>query len=106
MAVYSSFILDELAGLNPELVPSCDECGDDPAFLAENTGVVTTIQGPSGDGGQYGKQTNWAIPIEASSAATDFVEFMMSDGYEAWIAMAPEGKVPTAWARRMSPTRT
>ncbi|MGH3353735.1 MAG: ABC transporter substrate-binding protein [Nocardioides sp.] len=94
MAVYSSFILDELAGLNPELKPSCDECADNPAFLAENSGVVTGIAGPSGEPAQFGKQTNWTIPVEAHSDAAGFVEFMMSDGYEDWIAMAPEGKVP------------
>lgn len=95
MAVFSSFILDELAGLHPEFVPTCEECANDPAFLAKNTGVVTAIEGPSGSTGQYGKQTNWAIPVESSPAAVDFVEFMMSDGYEDWISMAPEGKVPT-----------
>ncbi|WP_341994713.1 extracellular solute-binding protein [Microbacterium sp. LWH7-1.2] len=94
MAVFSSFILDELAGLRADLTPSCPECAADPAFLAKNTGVVTTITGPDGTEGQYGKQTNWAIPVDASPAAVDFVEYMMSDGYEAWLAMAPEGKVP------------
>ncbi|WP_102157591.1 ABC transporter substrate-binding protein [Zhihengliuella halotolerans] len=94
MAIFSSFILDELAGLNPDFVPTCDEC-DEAAYLAENTGVVTTLNGPNGGSGQYGKQTNWAIPVESSPAAVDFVEFMMSDGYESWLSMAPEGKVPT-----------
>ena len=104
MVVFSSFLLDELAGLNPDLEPTCDECADDPAYLAKNSGVVTKIAGPSGEPAQFGKQTNWAIPLDAAPEASDFVEYMMSDGYEAWIGMAPEGKVPARQGTSDDPT--
>ncbi|WP_460959041.1 ABC transporter substrate-binding protein [Parasphingorhabdus pacifica] len=104
MAVYSSYLLDELAGLQPDLVPSCDECVSDPAYLAKNSGVVTTITGPDGAKSQFGKQANWAITADASAPADDFVAYMMSEGYEEWIAMSPEGKVPNRQGTRTDPT--
>ena len=48
MIIWSTFILDEMAGLRNDALPSCPECKKDPAFLAKNSGVVTAIQGPSG----------------------------------------------------------
>ncbi len=95
MIIWSSFILDELAGLRNDAAPTCPECGDDPAFLAKNSGVVTAIQGPSGEPATFGEVTSWTIPAEAASdSAKEFVEYMMTDGYEPWIAIAPEGKIP------------
>ncbi|QIG44882.1 extracellular solute-binding protein [Nocardioides anomalus] len=96
MLIWSSFILDELAGLRNDALPTCAECADDPSYLAKNSGVVTSIQGPSGDEpATFGEITSWTIPAEASSdPAKKFVEYMMTDGYEPWIAIAPEGKIP------------
>ena len=96
MVIWSSFILDELAGLRNDAAPSCPECGDDPAFLAKNSGVVTALQGPSGDEpATFGEITSWTIPAEASTdPAKEFIEYLMTDGYEPWIAIAPEGKIP------------
>ena len=34
MMIWSPFILDELAGLRNDALPTCDECADDPLFLA------------------------------------------------------------------------
>ena len=48
MIIWSTFILDEMAGLRNDALPTCPECKNDPAFLAKNSGVVTAIQGPSG----------------------------------------------------------
>lgn len=95
MIIWSSFILDELAGLRNDAAPTCPECGSDPGFLAKNSGVVTSIQGPSGEPATFGEVTSWTIPAEASTdSAKQFVEYMMTDGYEPWIAIAPEGKIP------------
>jgi multiple sugar transport system substrate-binding protein len=106
MVVWSSFILDEMAGLRADALPSCPECVADPAFLARNSGVVTAVAGPDGDeGAQFGEVVSWAITIDAQDAATDFVEFMMEDGYEQWIGFAPEGKVPTRQGTADEPTR-
>jgi multiple sugar transport system substrate-binding protein len=96
MAVWSTFLLDELAGLRNDAKPSCPECVADPTFLARNTGVVTALRGPDGTApAQFGEVVNWAITSEATSdLAQQFVQFMMSDGYVDWLAFAPEGKFP------------
>jgi multiple sugar transport system substrate-binding protein len=106
MFVWSSFVLDELAGLRDDAKPTCPECADDPGFLAENTGVVTSIAGPDGSGpAQFGEITSWTVTADANAeAAQKFIEYMMSDGYEDWIAIAPEGKVPVRAGTADDPT--
>jgi multiple sugar transport system substrate-binding protein len=96
MVIWSSFILDEMAALRDDAMPTCPECKRDEAFLAENSGIVTSIQGPSGsEPATYGEVTSWTILSDsATDQATQFVEYMMTDGYEPWIAIAPEGKIP------------
>jgi len=96
MVVWSSFLLDELAGLRSDALPTCPECKKDPAYLAKNTGVIGPVSGPSGRPTQFGQVVSWAITHDANkSAAKQFVEYMMSDAYTDWLALAPEGKVPT-----------
>ncbi|MFC4011713.1 ABC transporter substrate-binding protein [Nonomuraea purpurea] len=97
MMIWSSFILDELAGLRKDALPSCRECRADPQWLAENTGVVTALKGPDGSApAQYGEIVSWAITRDAAKdPAARFVSYMMNEGYERWIGMAPEGKFPT-----------
>ena len=96
MTVWSTFILDEMAGLREDAKPSCPECEADPTFLAKNTGIVTALQGPEGTTPTvYGEVTSWVVTAAAStSPAQRFVEYVMNEGYEPWIAIAPEGKVP------------
>jgi ABC-type glycerol-3-phosphate transport system substrate-binding protein len=109
MTVWSSFLLDEMAGLREEFTPSCDECADDPGWLAENTGVVPVVEGPSagGDGGDaagYVEFVSWGITDGADPETADFVQYMMSDAYVDWLAMAPEGKVPVRTGTADDPT--
>ena len=96
MLIWSSFILDEMAGLRKDALPTCPQCKSDPTYLAKNSGVVTSIEGPSGSGpATFGEITSWTIPSEASTdAAKKFVNYMMTDGYQPWIKIAPEGKIP------------
>src|SRR5215207_333563 len=96
MIIWSTFILDEMAGLRNDALPTCPECKKDPGFLAKSSGVVTSIQGPSGSApATFGEITSWAITADGGSdPAKEFVEYMLTDGYEPWIAIAPEGKVP------------
>ena len=96
MLIWSSFILDEMAGLRKDASPTCPQCKSDPAFLAKNSGVVTAIQGPSGSGpATFGEITSWTIASDsATEPAKKFVNYMMTDGYQPWIAIAPEGKIP------------
>lgn len=95
MMVWSTFILDELAGLREDAKPTCPEC-EEPGWLAENSGIVTSIQGPSGtEPVTFGEITSWVVPAEANTEkAEEFITYMMNDGYLPWIAIAPEGKVP------------
>jgi multiple sugar transport system substrate-binding protein len=106
MIVWSSFLLDELAGLRDDALPTCPECADDPLFLAENSGVVTAIQGPSAsEPSQFGEVVSFVISTDAQTEeAQQFVEFMMSDGYVDWLALAPEGKFPTRLGTTDNPT--
>ena len=106
MIVWSSFILDELAGLRDDALPTCEECTEDPLFLAENSGVVTAIQGPSGDApSQFGEMVSFVISADApTEEAQQFVEFMMSDGYVDWLDIAPEGKFPTRLGNADNPS--
>ena len=46
MIIWSTFILDEMAGLRNDALPTCPQCKTDPPFLAKNSGMVTAIQGP------------------------------------------------------------
>ena len=95
MAIWSTFLLDELAGLRNDALPSCPECQADPRFLASNTGIVAAIEGPDGGPAVFGEVSSWAIPVDANAeAAQQFVQFMLSDGYQDWLAIAPEGKYP------------
>ncbi|WP_294564891.1 ABC transporter substrate-binding protein [uncultured Arthrobacter sp.] len=105
MTVWSSFMLDELAGLRNDALPTCPECGDNPRFLAENTGIVSAIQGPDGEEpAGYGEVVSWNILNDASAEATDLVTFMMSEGYEDWLGVAPEGKLPVRLGTADAPT--
>lgn len=97
MIIWSSFLLDEMAGLRKDALPSCTECKSVRSFLAQNSGVVTSIQGPDGSTpSSYGEVVSWATTTSApKDSAAKFIEFMMSDDYLKWIGIAPEGKVPT-----------
>lgn len=106
MLIWSSFILDEMAGLRKDALPTCPQCRSDHAFLAKNSGVVTSIQGPSGsDPVTFGEITSWTIPADsATTPAEKFVKYMMTDGYLPWIRIAPEGKIPVRTGEKAGST--
>ena len=95
MIIWSTFLLDELAGLRSDALPTCPQCRHDSTFLARNTGLVTAVQGPDGTHPVgYGEIACWAFFAGHKTAASDYVRFMMSDGYRDALAIAPEGKYP------------
>ena len=106
MAIWSTFLLDELAGLRNDAKPSCAECKSDPEFLAKNTGVVAAVTGPDGtEPAQFGEVSSWAITATAKAEPSQqFIEYMLSDGYTDWIAIAPEGKFPVRSGTADKPT--
>jgi len=105
MIIWSSFLLDELAGLRNDALPTCPQCREDKAWLAENSGVVTAITGPSGsEPTQFGEVTNFSIIKDGNTdGAKQFVEYMMSDGYVQWLGFAPEGKFPVRAGTKDNP---
>ena len=104
MAIWSTFLLDELAGLRNDAKPSCAECKKDPKFLAANTSVVAAIAGPDGQPAQFGEVSSWAITATAKTEPSQkFVEYMLGDGYLDWIAIAPEGKYPVRAGTKENP---
>lgn len=109
MTLWSTYILDEMAGLRDDALPSCPQCASDPAFLAKNSGVALGVAGPNGKGGagSYGEISGFVPVAEGNSAgARKFIEYMMSTGYEQWLSMAPEGKVPMRTGTADEPGRS
>jgi multiple sugar transport system substrate-binding protein len=96
MVIWSSFLLDELAGLRNDALPTCPQCESDPQWLAKNSGVVATLQGPNGTApAAFGEIVSWSVLNDANPKTKELVSYMMSDGYLEWLGIAPEGKVPT-----------
>src|SRR5215216_872757 len=106
MVIWSSFLLDELAGLSNDARPTCPQCQRDPSFLARNSGIVTAITGPDGTApSQFGELTCFAITKDADKDAAKLVEFLMDDGYLDWLGLAPEGNFLNDTATTDQPTK-
>ncbi len=95
MVIWSPSILDELGGLRDSAPVTIS---DDPTTtdLANATGFSTVISGPgNADGAAYADVRYLGITADANtSAAQEFVEFVLSEGYGQWLSQAPEGKFP------------
>ncbi len=95
MIVWSSFILDELAGLRDSAPPTVN---DDPTSreLAGMTGVVTTFSGPSNPGGAAWADIRYlGVTTNADTdPAIEFVKYALNEGYAQTLSIAPEGKFP------------
>jgi multiple sugar transport system substrate-binding protein len=106
MVMWSPFILDELAGLRNDVPVTAF---DDPTSpkLAENTGFVTRVAGPSNPGGAgWASVTYLGITVDADTAkAQDFVQYLLSDGYLDWLSFAPEGFFPVRRGTQDEPTK-
>ncbi|GAA1561202.1 ABC transporter substrate-binding protein [Kribbella lupini] len=107
MVVWSSFLLDELAGLREDALPSCEPCAKDKGWLARNTGVVTAVQGPDGaEPAQFGEVTGWTVTKTAKADASEqLVRYMLDQGYEDWFGMAAEGKFPVRHGTAADPDK-
>jgi multiple sugar transport system substrate-binding protein len=108
MIFWSPFLLDAMAGLRDDAVPTCPECRKDPAFLARNSGLVGALS--SGARGaapaQFGELSSWGITANANTdAAGRFVEYMLSDGYLPWLSLSPQGKYPVRTGDAGDPER-
>jgi multiple sugar transport system substrate-binding protein len=95
MMFWSPFLLDGMAGLRDDTKPSCKQCKDNTAFLAENSGLVGPLAGAAGEPSQFGSVSTFNITVDAPTEdAQALVEFMMSDGYVRWLGLSPQGKYP------------
>lgn len=92
MLLFSTHILDELAGLDPATPATCPECTDTPDFLAQNTGFVTVL---GDEPRQYGAVLSYGIPTGADGeAAQEYIEFVLDEGYADTLGVATEGRIP------------
>ena len=108
MVFWSPLLLDAMAGLRADAVPTCPQCRADPAFLAHHSGLVGALQ--NGDGttpaAQFGELSSWGIATGAHiEAASRFVDYMLSDGYLRWLALSPQGKYPVRTGDDADPER-
>lgn len=96
MVVWSPFILDEMAGLRQDALPNCPECRDNPAFLAESSGIVPAFAGPSGEPAQYGQVSYFGIGGGSQNVegAQEFLTWLLDEAYLEWLSIAPEGMTP------------
>jgi multiple sugar transport system substrate-binding protein len=95
MIIWSPFILDEMAGLREDALPTCPECEENPAFLAENSGLVGAISGGGAEPAQYGQISHFGIGPDADvESASQFISYLLTDGYLDWLGISPEGKFP------------
>ena len=94
MILWSPFLLDAMAGLNDEAVPTCPQCGSDPAYLAKHSGLVGPLGSAGAPPAQFGTISTWGITRDAAPGAQRFVRYLLSDGYLRWLAISPQGKYP------------
>ena len=108
MLLFSTHVLDELANLDDAVPPSCAECADDPAFLAEHSGFITVLEPPPGaaqDAAQFGATLAYAVPAHAAAdEARQYIEYVMSEGYTDTLAVATEGRLPLRTGTPENPT--
>lgn len=105
----SPAILPDLAGLDEGALPSCSECTATDGginYLAPNTGIVTDIRGPDGSPTSFGNIRSLGITSAADrTPAQTFAEFWFNEGYERWLAVDSERKVPMRLGTESEPRR-
>ena len=96
MIMTSPDFLLQLAGLETDAVPTCPECAGNAAFLAENSGILTTIAGNDGaTTANYGAMRLMGVTKEAErETAVIFTNFWFNKGYEQWLSVDSQRKVP------------
>lgn len=88
MLFYSSYVMDDLAGLQEGVEPTVAE-------LASKTGFASRMVGASGDEATYGQLVTLGIFEGTDTEATSkWVEYLLTDGYLDILNIAPNGKMP------------
>jgi multiple sugar transport system substrate-binding protein len=99
-------MLAGLAGLGA--TPPCPECVINPSFLAENSGIVTHITGTGNQATptSFGEMTVLGMTSVADrQTAVSFADYWFNQGYEQWLAVETERKVPMRWGTQAAPRR-
>jgi multiple sugar transport system substrate-binding protein len=106
MMFWSQFLIDGTAGLRADTKPSCKECKKNPAFLAENSGLVGPLAGSAGTPSQFGQVSTTNISVDAPTEdAQALAEFMLNEGYTRWLALSPQGKYPVRFGDSEDPEK-
>jgi multiple sugar transport system substrate-binding protein len=106
MMFWSPFLLDGMAGLRADTKPTCPQCKKNPAFLAENSGLVGPLTGSGGEPSQFGQVSTFNIGVDAPiEDAQALVEYMMNEGYTRWLALSPQGKYPVRFGDSQDPEK-
>jgi len=88
--------LSLIAATDGELAPSCAEC-DFAGYLASNSGLSTTLRG---DGAlaveaSFGQVNVVGATVAAQKdIASDFMTFLLGDGYRLWLSSSPATRIP------------
>jgi multiple sugar transport system substrate-binding protein len=103
MLLFSTHILDELANLDEAVPPSCEQCADDPEFLAESSDFITVLD--ENYPAQFGATLAYAVPARANAdEARQYVEYVLGEGYADTLAVATEGRLPLRTGTPENPT--
>lgn len=83
-------LLPQLAGLDPAAPPTCLECTATPDFLAQNSSILTEI-----NGAEHGNMSLLGITSAADrETAVQFATYWFNKGYTQWLSVESERKVP------------
>lgn len=101
MIMASPAVLPKLAGLDGDTQPRCPECvagtNGRNDYLAQNSGIITHISGSSAQATEanFSELTYLGITrVADKEAAATFAAFWFNEGYETWLAIESERKVP------------
>lgn len=100
MIVGSPGILPRIAGLDTARPATCPECLGDSSYLASNSGIITRLsgRGPEQAGENFGEIVYLGITRAADrAAAAAFAEYWFNAGYNKWLSIEHERKVPMRW---------
>ncbi|HSM55992.1 MAG TPA: extracellular solute-binding protein [Candidatus Sulfomarinibacteraceae bacterium] len=100
-------VLPALASLDDTYRPSCAQC-ETPTYLAENSGIVTTIAGrqPGASAQNLGEIAYLGVTTNADrEPALALARFWFEEGYLSWLAVEPERKVPMRLGTPEEPQR-
>lgn len=107
MIIVPSSVLPQLAGLDPLYQPRCPDCSSTD-YLVQVSGVETTIVGRSEFAREatFSELTYLGITRSAQTEyAVAFAEYWFGEGYESWLAVDSERKVPLRLGTESEPSR-